>query len=58
MPIYGPRVTIKPRCLKAVRFHVEAMKRVAEKRMTGDGDKHGLHMIDTLHAMTQKVLKE
>ena len=46
-----------PRCLKVVRFHVDAMKRVAEKRMTGDGDKHGLHMIDTLRNMTRKALQ-
>jgi len=51
-------IEMSPRCLKVAGFYIDAMKRVAEKRMTGDGDEHGIRMIDTLHSMTQKVLQE
>jgi len=56
---FTERLTVfSPRCLKVIRFHVEAMKRVFELRMTGDGDGRGLQMIDILHSMTQKVLQD
>ncbi len=51
-------IALSPRCLKVAWFHVDAMKRVVAKGMTGDGNGHGLKMIDTLHRMTQKVLQE
>jgi len=55
---FTERLTVfSPRCLKVMRFHVEAMKRVFERRMTGDGDGRGQQMVDTLHSMTRKVLQ-
>ncbi|NQU56724.1 MAG: Hpt domain-containing protein [Rhodospirillales bacterium] len=51
-------IAMTPRRLKVLRFHVDAMKRVAEDKMTGDQHEHGLRMINTLHSMTQKVLQE
>lgn len=51
-------IEMTPQCLKVAGFYIEAMKVVAKKRMTGDGDEHGLRMINTLHSMTQKVLQE
>jgi len=51
-------IPMSPRCLKVVHFHVDAMKQVAEKKITGDGEGHGLRMVNTLHSMTQKVLQE
>ncbi len=51
-------IAMTPRCLKVMGFYVDAMKRVADKRLTGDGGGQGLSMIDTLHRMTQKVLSE
>jgi chemotaxis protein histidine kinase CheA len=47
-----------PRRLKVARYHVEAMKLVADRGLTGDGDEQGRRMIDTLHTMTHKVLNE
>ncbi len=47
-----------PRRLKVVRYHVEAMKLVGERGLTGNGDEQGQRMVDTLHSMTQKVLSE
>ena len=46
------------RRLKVAGYYVEAMKVVAEKEITGDGDEFGMKMVDTLHSMTQKVLSE
>lgn len=46
------------RHMKVVRFHVEALNIVAQKRMLGDGGAHGKRIVDTLHLMTQKVLQE
>lgn len=51
-------VAMTPRRLKVVRYHVEAMKLVADRGLTGDGDEQGLRMINTLHTITQKVLNE
>lgn len=44
--------------LKVIGFHVEAMKMVAKKNITGDGGDHGRKMVDTLHSMVQQVLQE
>ncbi len=52
------QVAWTPRLMKVVRFYVEAINRVAEDRITGDGDEFGLQMIETLQRMTQKVLLE
>lgn len=46
------------RRLKVAGYYIEAMKTVAEKRITGDDDEMGIRMVDTLHRMTQKVLSE
>ncbi len=51
-------VALNPSALMVLRFHIDAMKWVAEKRITGDGDEHGQRMIDTLHGMTRRVLEE
>jgi len=51
-------VPITPRRLKVVRFHLEAMKLVEQKRMTGADNPQGMRIVDTLHSMAQKVLLE
>jgi len=44
--------------LKVVRFHVEAMKLVQQKRMTGTDNPQGVRIVDTLQLLTKKVLQE
>lgn len=46
------------RRFKVVRFHVEAMKLVVQKSMSGADNPQGQRLVDTLHSMTQKVLEE
>lgn len=46
------------RSFKVVRFHVEAMKLVVQKSMSGTDNSQGQRLVDTLHSMTQKVLGE
>ena len=43
--------------LMVAGFFIDAMKRVADKKITGDGGEFGMNMINTLHRMTQKVLQ-
>lgn len=49
---------LTPRCLKVAGFYVDAMRRVYDLRLTGDGGDKGMEMVNTLHSMTQKVLQE
>ncbi|MCW8914339.1 MAG: Hpt domain-containing protein [Magnetovibrio sp.] len=49
--------SITPPHLKVMLYHIEAMKIIAQKRMTGDEPEGAQRMIDTLHSMTQKVLQ-
>ena len=51
-------VDITPRRLKVVGFHIEAMERVAQEKITGTGGDQGMKMINTLQGLTQKVLNE
>jgi len=52
---HAPEMT--PPRLMVVGFFIDAMKRVADKKITGDGGAFGVTMIDALHRMTQKVLQ-
>ena len=50
--------TMTPRHFKLMHYHIEAMKMVVIKRMTGDSPEGGGRMIDTLHAMAHKLLRD
>lgn len=49
---------ITPRHLQVMDFFLDALNRIAEQRMTGFDEALANRMIETLHAMTQKVLQE
>ena len=49
-------IPMLPRCLKVAELHLEAMQRIAQDKITGDGEELGLRLVSTLHRMTQKVL--
>lgn len=44
--------------LKVVSFHVEAMKLVQQKGMTGTDNPQGVRIVDTLKLLTKKMLQE
>jgi chemotaxis protein histidine kinase CheA len=48
---------ITPIQIKVMRFHLDAMQRVVDLKMTGDDNEQGQRMITTLQGMTQKVLQ-
>ncbi|MEG3617152.1 hypothetical protein V5T82_01670 [Magnetovibrio sp. PR-2] len=47
-----------PRHFKLMHYHVEAMKMVFTKRMTGKNPDGGQRMINTLHTMAAKVMQD
>ena len=47
-----------PRHFKLMHYHIEALKMVVVKRMTGKNPDGGQRMIDTLHGMAAKVLQD
>ena len=49
--------TITPRHLKVMDFFLDALNRVYKNKMKGDDPEGGQHIINTLHAMVQKVLQ-
>lgn len=49
---------LSPPRLQVVGFHIDAIKMVVEKRITGEPGERGLHIVNALHAMTQKVLQK
>ncbi|MBF0247256.1 MAG: Hpt domain-containing protein [Alphaproteobacteria bacterium] len=46
-----------PRSLRVIRLHLDAMQRVSDLQLTGHGDAFGRRMVDTVHALTQKILQ-
>ncbi len=47
-----------PRHFKVMNYHLEAIKLIVSRHMTGDEPEGARKMVDTLHAMSQKVLQE
>lgn len=46
-----------PARLQVIGFYIDAIKMVQRSRITGDGGQRGIRIINALHAMTQRVLK-
>lgn len=49
---------LTPARLHVIGFHIDAIKRVVDKRITGEPGEQGTRIVNALHAMTQKVLQK
>ncbi len=50
--------SMMPRRLAVLRYHLDALKVVHRKRITGDGGDEGMRLINTLHTITQKAMQD